>query len=81
LGIIGALQNFTDAFVITGGGPNNATLFLTVYLYRNAFQYLNMGYASAIAWVLFLIVLLMTLAVFRSSPLWVYYENEQRREA
>jgi multiple sugar transport system permease protein len=81
LGIIGALQNFTDAFVITGGGPNNATLFLTVYLYRNAFQYLNMGYASALAWVLFLIVLVMTLAVFRSSPLWVYYENEQRREA
>jgi multiple sugar transport system permease protein len=80
LGIIGALQNFTDAFVITGGGPNNATLFLTVYLYRNAFQYLNMGYASALAWVLFLIVLVMTLAVFRSSPLWVYYENEQRRE-
>ncbi|MBC8161189.1 MAG: sugar ABC transporter permease, partial [Roseiflexaceae bacterium] len=78
LGIIGALQNFTDAFVITGGGPNNATLFLTLYLYRNAFQYLNMGFASAIAWVLFLIVLALTLAVFRSSPMWVYYENERR---
>jgi multiple sugar transport system permease protein len=81
LGIIGALQNFTDAYVITGGGPNNATLFLTVYLYRNAFLYLNMGYASAVAWVLFLIVLLLTLAVFRSSPLWVYYETEQRKGA
>lgn len=80
LGIIGALQNFTDAFVITGGGPNNATLFLTVYLYRNAFQYLNMGYASAVAWVLFLIVLVLTLAVFRSSPLWVYYETERGGE-
>lgn len=79
LGIIGALQSFTDAYVITGGGPNNATLFLTVYLYRNAFLYLNMGYASAVAWVLFLIVLVLTLVVFRSSPLWVYYETEQRR--
>lgn len=79
LGIIGALQNFTDAYVITGGGPNNATLFLTIYLYRNAFLYLNMGYASAVAWVLFMIVLVLTLAVFRSSPLWVYYETEQRK--
>lgn len=78
LGIIGALQNFTDAFVMTGGGPNNATLYLTLYLYRNAFQYLNMGFASAVAWVLFLIVMLLTLAVFRSSPLWVFYENERR---
>jgi multiple sugar transport system permease protein len=81
LGIIGALQNFTDAFVMTGGGPNNATLFLTLYLYRNAFLYLNMGFASAVAWVLFLIVLMLTLAVFRSSPLWVFYETEQRRPA
>lgn len=78
LGIIGALQNFTDAFVITGGGPNNATLFLTLYLYRNAFLYLNMGFASAVAWVLFLIVLALTLVVFRSSPMWVYYETERR---
>ena len=50
LGIIGALQVFTEAFVMTQGGPNNATLFLAVYLYRNAFEYLKMGYASAIAW-------------------------------
>lgn len=78
LGIIGALQNFTDAFVMTGGGPNNATLFLNLYLYRNAFQYLNMGFASAVAWVMFLIVLVLTLLVFRSSPLWVYYETERR---
>lgn len=78
LGIIGALQNFTDAFVMTGGGPNNATLYLTVYLYRNAFLYLNMGFASAVAWVLFLIVLVLTLGVFRSSPLWVFYESERK---
>ncbi|MBC8074711.1 MAG: sugar ABC transporter permease [Chloroflexales bacterium] len=81
LGIIGALQSFTDAYVMTGGGPNNATLSLTLYLYRNAFRYLNMGFASAVAWVLFVIVLVLTLLVFRSSPLWVYYETEQRRSS
>jgi multiple sugar transport system permease protein len=77
LGIIGALQVFTDAFVITRGGPNHATLFLSVYLYQHAFQYLNMGYASAIAWFIFVIVMVLTLLVFKSSPLWVYYENER----
>lgn len=75
LGIIGALQVFTDAFVITRGGPNHATLFLSVYLYQHAFQYLNMGYAAAIAWFMFVIVMLLTLLVFKSSPLWVYYES------
>lgn len=75
LGIIGALQVFTDAFVITRGGPNHATLFLSVYLYQHAFQYLNMGYASAIAWFMFLVVMLLTVLVFKSSPLWVYYES------
>lgn len=78
LGIIGALQVFTDAFVITRGGPNHATLFLSVYLYQHAFQYLNMGYAAAIAWFVFVIVMLLTLLVFKSSPLWVYYENERK---
>lgn len=75
LGIIGALQVFTDAFVITRGGPNHATLFLSVYLYQHAFQYLNMGYAAAIAWFMFLVVMLLTVLVFKSSPLWVYYES------
>jgi multiple sugar transport system permease protein len=78
LGIIGALQVFTDAFVITRGGPNHATTFLSVYLYQHAFQYLNMGYASAIAWFMFLLVMVLTLLVFKSSPLWVFYENERR---
>lgn len=78
LGIIGALQVFTDAFVITRGGPNHATLFLSVYLYQHAFQYLNMGYAAAIAWFIFIVVMLLTLLVFKSSPLWVYYENERQ---
>lgn len=78
LGIIGALQVFTDAYVITNGGPNNATLFIAVYLYRHAFQFLNFGYAAALAWVLFIIVMILTLLVFRSSPLWVFYEQERQ---
>jgi multiple sugar transport system permease protein len=80
LGIIGALQVFTDAFVITRGGPNHATLFLSVYLYQHAFQYLNMGYASAIAWFMFFVVMLLTVLVFKSSPLWVYYESGRQEK-
>jgi multiple sugar transport system permease protein len=79
LGVIGAFQWFTEPAVITNGGPENATLSYTLYLYRNAFSYLQMGYASALAWILFGIVLVLTLLVFRSSPLWVYYEAEKKR--
>lgn len=75
LGIIGALQVFAEAFVMTNGGPNNSTLLLSLYLYRNAFQYLQMGYASAIAWVTFMIVLVLTLLVFRSAPMWVHHQE------
>jgi multiple sugar transport system permease protein len=74
LGIIGALQVFTEAFVITKGGPNNATLLLSFFLYRNAFTYLKMGYASAIAWVMFLIVLALTLVVFATRRRWVHHD-------
>ena len=77
LGIIGALQVFTEAFVLTRGGPNNSTLLLSVYLYRNAFQFLKMGYASAIAWVMFLIVMVLTLLVFKSAPMWVHHQEAQ----
>lgn len=77
LGIINALQVFSEAFVLTGGGPNNSTLLLSVYLYRNAFQYLKMGYASAIAWIMFMIVLLLTLFVFKSAPTWVHYQESR----
>jgi multiple sugar transport system permease protein len=77
-GIIGALQVFTEGFIMTAGGPNNATLFSVLYLYRNAFDYLNMGYASALSWVLFLIILTFTLVVFKSSPMWVFYEGNRR---
>ncbi len=74
MGVIGSLQVFAEPFVLTGGGPNNSTLLLPLYLYRNAFEYLKMGYASSIAWVSFLIVLVLTLLVFRSLPYWVHQE-------
>lgn len=85
IGIIGTFQYFTEVYVITAtadtglGGPAESTLFYNVYLYSNAFRYLNMGYASALAWILFIIVLVLTLLVFRSSALWVYYEGELRK--
>ena len=78
MGIIGALQTFTQAFIMTSGGPREATYFYMLHLYNNAFQWLKMGYASALAWVLFLIILVLTLLTLRSSTLWVYYEGERR---
>lgn len=76
MGIIAAMQVFTNAFIMTNGGPANASLFFMLYLYRQAFQYFHMGYASALAWVLFVCILGLTLLVFKSSALWVYYEGE-----
>ena len=81
LGIIGALQVFTQGYVMTQGGPNNATLFYNLYLYRNAFRFLHMGYASALAWGLFLYILLLTLVVLRSSSVWVFYSGEIKGRA
>lgn len=79
MGIIGSFQVFTQAYVMTNGGPNNASLFMVLYLYRNAFQYFSMGYASAIAWILFMIIMALTMLVFKSSPMWVYYEGALRK--
>ncbi|NPV08082.1 MAG: sugar ABC transporter permease [Anaerolineae bacterium] len=79
MGIIGALQTFTQAFIMTGGGPREATYFYMLHLYNNAFQWLKMGYAAALAWVLFFYILFLTLLVIRSSSAWVYYEGELRR--
>lgn len=78
MGIIASLQVFAEPFVLTGGGPNNSTLLLPLYLYQNAFTYLKMGYASAIAWVAFAIIMLLTLLVFRSMPMWVHTEGDER---
>jgi multiple sugar transport system permease protein len=79
-GIIWSFQTFSQAYIMTGGGPLNSTLFYVLYLYRNAFSYFKMGYAAALAWILFLIVLALALAVFRSSPMWVYYESEREQK-
>ncbi|MEP7135473.1 MAG: sugar ABC transporter permease [Chloroflexota bacterium] len=78
LGLIGTFQYFTEVYVISNGtgGPARATLFYNLYLYQNAFRYFHMGYASTMAWVLFIIVLGLTLLIFRSSDLWVYYEGQ-----
>ena len=78
-GFIAALQIFTQAFIMTSGGPNNATLFFLLYLYRNAFEYFRMGYASALAWVLFIYILVLTLIFYKSSDRWVYYEGDDKR--
>ncbi|MFT3786225.1 MAG: extracellular solute-binding protein [Tepidisphaeraceae bacterium] len=75
MGIIGSFQVFTQAYTMTGAGVNNSTLFYVLQLYRQAFEFHNMGYASAMAWVLFVLVLLLTVAVFKGSKSLVYYEG------
>ncbi len=79
MGIIGSFQVFTSAFIMTGGGPNNATLTQVLYLYRKAFQQFHFGYASAVAWVLFGVIMMFTLMMVRGSAFWVYYEGELRK--
>ncbi len=78
MSIIASYQVFTNAYILTNGGPNNATLTMVLYLYREAFQLFHFGYASAIAWALFAIILIFTMLVVRSSALWVHYEGGQR---
>jgi multiple sugar transport system permease protein len=77
MGIIGGFQAFTEAFIMTEGGPNNASLFYVLYLYRTAFTESDMGYASALAWLLFVVILVVTILVFRSAKNWVYYEGDR----
>jgi multiple sugar transport system permease protein len=61
--------------LLTGGGPNQSTLFYTMYLYNNAFLFLRMGKASALAWILFLVIVLFTFILFRTSGRWVFYSS------
>lgn len=75
MGIIGSLQTFSTAFIMTNGGPDQATYFYTMYLYDNAFSYLKMGYASAMAWIELLIVVALTGLAFWSSKRWVHYQG------
>ena len=79
LGVIGALQSFTYFYIMTAGGPNNATLSYMLYLYRQAFQFLHMGFASAMAWILFIYLATLTGLLFRFSRSWVYYEYSRPR--
>lgn len=76
---IGGFMTFTQSYLITGGGPMDSTLFYAVYLYEVAFQYLRMGYASAMAWILLVVIGIITLILFKSSKYWVYYESEGGR--
>lgn len=73
LGIIGALQVFNTAYITTRGGPGRATWFFALHIYTNAFEYFDMGYASTLAWCLFLILLVFTIIQIRLSEMWVYY--------
>ncbi|MHB0857124.1 MAG: carbohydrate ABC transporter permease [Anaerolineae bacterium] len=74
--LIGTFQYFTFGWLLTQGGPNQRTEFYSIYLYRNAFAYFKMGYAAALAWILFLIILFFTILFFKSSARWVYYGGE-----
>lgn len=74
LGLHAGLQVFTQAYILTNGGPSNSTLFYVFYLYNNAFAYSQMGYASALSWVLFIISFGIAIVVFRLSSRWVNYE-------
>lgn len=78
LGMIGTFQIFAQIFVLTDGmgGPQNSTLVYMIYLYRNGFNFFRMGYASAMAWVLFVLILLLTWLQFKAAQRWVYYEVE-----
>lgn len=73
LGLIGTFQIFTQAFVMTRGGPDYGSYFFSLYIYNVAFKELNLGYACALSMILFAIILLCTLIAFRSSRSWVYY--------
>ncbi len=75
MGIITALQEFVLPFIMTRGGPANSSTFLVLYLYRNAFELFKMGYASAIAWIIFIYIMVLTIFIIRSSSMWVYYEG------
>ena len=77
MGIIGGLQVFVVAFVMTGGGPNNASLFYMLHLYHTAFEYFRLGYGSSLALILFLYIVILSALVFRSSSAWVYYEGSR----
>lgn len=76
MGLIATFQIFTQAFIMTGGGPVNSTMFFAYHLFNHAFRFMNMGYAAAMAWFLFVIVVGLTVAQMRLSKRWVHYEGQ-----
>ncbi len=79
MSLIGVLQTFQEAYIMTQGGPGNATLFYGLHLFRNAFMYYRMGYACTLAWVMFLVILTITGFNFLGGKYWVFYEAERPR--
>jgi multiple sugar transport system permease protein len=79
MGMIGLFQYFTQAWIMTQprGGPEHSTLFYALYLFQNAFEYFRMGYACAMAWVLFAVILAATVIILKTSQRWVYYEESR----
>lgn len=79
MGLIGAFQVFSQVYILTGGGPNNASETLVPYIFEEGFKNYRMGYASALSWLLFAVIMVCTAVVFRSSSRWVFYESEVHR--
>jgi oligogalacturonide transport system permease protein len=75
LQMINAFQEFTSAFIVTSGGPVKATYLYGMMLYQQGFFYFKMGYASAMSWVLFIIILVFTATIFKSSEYWAFYSD------
>jgi multiple sugar transport system permease protein len=78
LSFIAGFQYFTLPWLLTAGGPNQATEFYSIFLYRNAFVYLRMGKANALAWLLFAVIILFTFAIFKGSGRFIYYASASR---
>jgi multiple sugar transport system permease protein len=76
IGLIGGFQYFVEPFIITQGGPADSTLTYGLYLYNNAFLYFKMGYAAAMAWILFVIIMVITMILLRSASRWVFYRGQ-----
>jgi multiple sugar transport system permease protein len=70
---------FTPSYIITEGGPMNSTLLYVLYMFERAFTFFDMGYASAMAWVMLIIIAILTALIFKSSPYWVHYESDNSR--
>lgn len=81
IGIIGSFQVFNSAFIMTNGGPQNATLFVVLYVYLNGFRFFKMGYAATLAWMLFWIIMIFTAIQFFAGNRWVYYEGKAEKGA